>query len=253
MARTHDELIAGAMSRPMTRRMLLKGALLSGAGVAAMTAMGGRGGFTPSFRLPAVLAAPLASDLDILNYALTLEYLEADAYKAINDAGILSGRASTYFKAFGGHEAEHVAAITATIQKLGGTPVAKPAFNFSAVPMDPNKPGDIVKFFQMVETVGSSAYLGAAPSVKNADVLAAALSIHANEAMHASALADIVAPGTNLFSPAAFATPRTPEEVLKIIAPFLPASAGGGTPGMPNTGGGWKSTRRGAGGSATLR
>lgn len=225
-----------------TRRGVLRGGVALGAGAAALAAFG-LPALTPAAGARA--AAPLDSDLDILNYALTLEYLEAAAYKAINDAGVLSGRAATYFRAFGAHEQAHVDALLATIPKLGGTPVPMPTFNFSSVP---TVPAEIVKFFQTVEAVGVSAYLGAAPSIKNLDVLEAALTIHAVEAEHAAALADLVAPGTNLFSPSPFETPRTPDEVLQIVAPFL-APAGGGTPmpGMPNTGGGFA-----AGGSTLL-
>ncbi len=242
-SRSNDKR-AAMLDRQMSRRALLKGSLAMGAGAVALSALGTAGGDFMRLNLPSVEAAPLDSDLDILNYALTLEYLEADAYKAINDAGILSGRAATYFMAFGAHEQEHVAAITQTITALGGTPVAKPAFDFSGVPTDP---AEVVKFFQTVESVGASAYHGAAGSITSPDVLAAALSIHANEAMHASALADLVAPGTSLFSPAAFATPRTPDEVLTIIGPWLP-SGGGTMPTAPATGGGGMALRRSFGG-----
>ena len=229
MTHAIDRFLQQGMSKQVSRRGLFKGTAAAGAGAALISVFGGT--WTAS-TAAAAAAAPLDSDLDILNYALTLEYLEAAAYKAINDAGVLSGRAATYFRAFGQHEQDHVDALLATIPKLGGTPVASPTFNFSGVP---TSPAEIVKFFQTVESVGVSAYLGAAPSIKNFDVLEAALSIHAVEAEHASALADLVAPGTDLFAPAAFETPRTPEQVLAIVAPFLAPS----TPGMPNTGGGF--------------
>lgn len=243
-----DRMISIAMNQSMSRRSLLRGTLLASAGALAMTTFGGSvaggiGSRVMSLAFPSALAAPLDDDISILNYALTLEYLEADAYKAINDAGVLSGRAATYFQAFGAHEAEHVTAITSTIQSLGGMPVQRPMFDFSSVPTDPT---EIVKFFQNVEAVGASAYHGAAGSIKNPDVLTAALQIHANEAQHAAALADLVAPGTDLFSPAAFATPRTPDEVLAIVAPFLPGT--GSMPGMPATGGGGSAQRRTAAG-----
>lgn len=223
MAQAYEQVL----SRQITRRGLFKGATAAGAGALALTAFGGFGGGSVA------AGGPLDSDLEILNYALTLEYLETDAYAAINKMGVLTGRARTYFEAFGAHEAAHVDALVATIQKLGGTPVRRPAggFNFSSVPMDP---AGVVKFFQEVEAVGVSAYLGAAPSIRNFDILEAALTIHAVEAEHAAALADLVAPGSDLFSPAAFETPRTPDEVLAIVAPFLAPM-----PGMPNTGGGF--------------
>ncbi|MFN8517407.1 MAG: ferritin-like domain-containing protein [Thermomicrobiales bacterium] len=233
MTQAFDRYLQQGLSAQVTRRGLFKGTAVAGAGAAMLTLFGGTFGAGGVGATAATAAAPLDSDLDILNYALTLEYLEAAAYKAINDAGVLSGRAATYFKAFGQHEQDHVDALLATIPKLGGTPVAKPTFNFSSVPTSAT---EIVKFFQQVEAVGVSAYLGAAGSIKNFDVLEAALSIHAVEAEHASALADLVAPGTDLFSPAAFETPRTPDQVLAIVAPFLTPAT---TPGMPNTGGGY--------------
>lgn len=210
-------------TRQFTRRRLLQG---SAVGIGALALTVGGGGFTA----PEVLAGPLDSDLEILNYALALEHLESAAYKAINDAGILSGRAATYFREFGAHEAAHVDAVAATIRKLGGTPVQPATYNFSTVPKDA---AGVVKFFQNVEALGASAYLGAAPSIKNLDVLEAALSIHAVEAEHTAALADLVSPGSDLFAPAAFEKPRTPDEVLTIVQPFFATM-----PGMPKTGAG---------------
>ncbi len=221
------------LGKTYTRRGLLKGTVAAGAGALALSAVGGH--FAAG---EAAAAAQQMSDLDILNYALTLEYLEADAYAAINRAGILSGRAATYFRNFGGDEQAHVDAITATIRQLGGTPVAKPQFNFSSVPSDA---AGVLRFFQQVEAVGVSAYLGAAPLIRNLDILDAALSIHAVEAEHTAALADLVAPGTDLFAPSAFETPRTPAQVLEIVLPFL-------TPGMPATGGGFGAGRPVGGG-----
>ena len=230
------DLMTQGLGSQYSRRTVLKGSVALGVGATALSSFSFSGlGLT--FGAESAGAAPLDSDMTILNYALTLEYLEAAAYKAINDAGVLSGRAANYFKLFGDQEATHRDTLIQTIQKLGGTPVESPMFDFSSVP---SAPADIVKFFQTVEAVGVSAYLGAAPSIKNPDILEAALSIHAVEAEHAAALADIVAPGTDLFAPGEFENPRTPDEVLKIVAPFIKAApAPSPMPGLPNTGGGF--------------
>ncbi len=231
MTTTVDRMMRDALSHPFSRRGLFKGPVAAGAGALVLATLGGAFGATD------VAAGPLDSDLEILNYALTLEHLEAAAYKAINGAGVLTGRAATYFRSFGAHEADHVAALIATIQKLGGTPVQPQPYNFSGVPKDQ---AGIVQFFQAVESVGASAYLGAGPSIRNPDILEAALSIHAVEAEHASALADLVAPGMELFAPEAFATPRTPDQVMQIVAPFFAAvpSAPSTPSAPPRTGGG---------------
>ena len=249
MADMFDHLTARGRAGRYTRRGLLQRSLVAGTGAVALAALGGG----PTIRDAAARGAtpargPLDSDIDILNYALTLELLEATAYKAINDAGILSGRAATYFRAFGANEQAHVDALRATIRRLGGTPVSPPAggYNLAAVPRDPV---GVVAFFQQFESVGASAYLGAGPFIRDPDLLEAALSIHAVEAEHAAALADLVAPGTELFAPEAFATARLPDAVMVIVAPFLQAPATPPSapapspsprpmPGLPNTGGG---------------
>src|SRR6478752_5046937 len=74
--------------------------------------------------------AQSGGDVDILNFALTLEYLEAAFYKeGLAKAG-LSGDAKKLAKEIGGHETQHVAALTQTIKKLGGKPVKAPGVTF---------------------------------------------------------------------------------------------------------------------------
>ncbi len=59
--------------------------------------------------------SPRTSDVDILNFALTLEYLETDFYKSKGKSVGLSGEAKTLAKSFGDEEAEHVGALTKAI------------------------------------------------------------------------------------------------------------------------------------------
>lgn len=222
------------MQTSLTRRGLLKASLAAGAGAVALSAIGQ----TRAAPWTAIVAAPLGanigaerwtlalppldSDVDILNYALTLEHLESAAYRAVLDANVLNGRAMIYFEVFAAHEAAHVEALSATITQLGGSPVGPGTYDFSSVPMDQ---AGIVMAFQLVETLGASAYLGAGPSIQDLDILAAALSIHAVEAEHASALADLAMPGSDLFAPEAFATARLPEQVMAVVAPFFACAA----------------------------
>ena len=240
MTNAFDQALHRALRGTYSRRGLIKGSTAGAAGALVLSAFTGTAFAAPASSLASAGAAglaagPLDSDLEILNYALTLELLEADAYATALSLNVLTGRALSYFKDFAAHEAAHVDAVTATIKQLGGTPVTKPAggYNYAGVPRGA---AELVAFFQVVEAVGASAYLGAAPSVKNLAVLAAALSIHASEAQHTAALADLVAPGTDLFAPESFATPRTPTQVVAIVTPFFTPAT---TPGMPNTGGGW--------------
>lgn len=174
------------------------------------------------------------TDLDILNYALTLEHLESRAYKDVNSIGMLTGRAKEYFIDFGDQEAAHVVALTGTINKLGGTPVRAQA-NY-AWPTFRNEQ-EVLDYFQMLEELGAAAYLGQARFIADADLLTAAVSIHNVEGQHAAILADLVGKEP---SPA-FAPEKTMDEVVKAIAPILNAKM----PAMPSTGLGGASRRRG--------
>lgn len=174
------------------------------------------------------LAQSAAQDLEILNYALTLEHLEAAAYKAALASGLLSGDVLTYFQDFGAHEAAHVTALTQTIQKLGGTPVqAQAKYNFPAFASQQ----EVVEYFHTVEELGAAAYLGQAPRLMNGDLLTAAVSIHNVEGQHAATLADVLGKAP---SPA-FAPAKTMDEVLAVVTPILTVQ-GATPPAMPTTG-----------------
>lgn len=160
------------------------------------------------------------NDLDVLNYALTLEHFETALYKALISTNILTGVEAGYLATFGAQEAAHVSALTDTIKKLGGTPVPPlPAYNFAAAGPIANR-DQLVNVILAVEDVGASAYLGAAGFLQNKDLLEVAVNIHNVEAEHAAvwrfqqnmpAAPDTVAKG------------RTPDEVIAIVTPYLQA------------------------------
>lgn len=200
----------------ISRRKFLAG---TGAVAGGLALAGGLGGLTLGERAGLQLASaqPLMTDLDILNFALTLEHFENAAYRAANATGILKGTASELFKAFGDHENTHVMAITDTIKKLGGPPVAEQAsYNLPKLENE----SQIVNLFIVLEEVGAGAYLGAAPLIKDKGILAAAISIHNVEAEHASALKSFQ--NDPMPSPA-FGKPSTVDEVRAAVAPFLQA------------------------------
>jgi rubrerythrin len=153
-------------------------------------------------------------DIGILNYALTLEYLETAFYQQAAKSGKLKGDVLAVAKVFGKQEAEHVAAIEATVKKLGGTPAKKPVAEF---PLDSQKA--ILDLAATVENLGAAAYLGQAGNIKNKEVLAAALSIHTVEARHAAALNTVI--GKPITPDGAFAKPADAAQVLAAVKPFI--------------------------------
>ncbi len=152
-------------------------------------------------------------DLGIANYALTLEYLEAQFYDDAAASGMLKGKVLDLAKGFGAEEQEHVDALTALIKRAGGKPADKPKASF---PLDSAK--SILALAATVENLGANAYLGQAGNIQDKEILAAALSIHSVEARHASVLnlATKAAPASG-----AFAKPATAAEVLESVKPFL--------------------------------
>jgi hypothetical protein len=137
--------------------------------------------------------------LGILNYALTLEYLEDGYYHTGLDTNDLIPTAVEYdaFVTIRAHEQEHVAFLQTAIKSLGGTPVARPTFDYTAGSGSGNGPlADVFSNYetflavaQVLEDTGVRAYKGqAANLVKGGALLTAALDIHSVEARHASAI-----------------------------------------------------------------
>jgi rubrerythrin len=155
-----------------------------------------------------------SGDLAILNYALTLEYLESEFYKKVIASGLFTGKTATLLKSFGTQEQEHVLALKSTVTKLGGTPSPKPNGKFPL-----KSAASVAMLAYTVETLGANAYLGQAGNIQSKDVLAAALSIHTVEARHAAILATLVK--KSVTPDGAFAKPADMAEVLKAVKPFL--------------------------------
>ena len=167
------------------------------------------------------------SDLEILNYALTLEFLEADFYaKTIASGLVKDPKVASIAKKFGSTEQEHVDALIATIKKLGGKPVAAPKSNFQ--PTFDKGLMATLNAAADVENLGAAAYLGQAGNIKNKEVLAAALAIHTVEARHAAALNTLVGRGfggkgglKGSLPDGAFGKPMDMTAVLAAVKPFL--------------------------------
>lgn len=130
---------------------------------------------------------------DVLNYALTLEYLESGFYAMGNAAAatlIPDAADRSAIKVIGDHESEHVAFLKSAISAAGGTPVSKPVFDYTAKGTFGNVFTNYNTFLAVAQTfedTGVRAYKGqAANLMSNNDVLTAALNIHSVEARHAS-------------------------------------------------------------------
>lgn len=158
------------------------------------------------------------SDAEVVNYALTLEYLEADFYQQVIESGEITDRKIVEAaKLIGENEQEHVDALKATAMQLGGKVATKPTTKFEDVLAGGQKM--ILETAATVENLGAAAYLGQAGNIKDPKILAAALSIHTVEARHAAALNTLV--GKPIVPDGAFAKPASMDEVLKAVKPFI--------------------------------
>jgi hypothetical protein len=162
------------------------------------------------------LADSAAGDVDIVNYALTLEYLEAAFYTAaVKRVSGLSADDLKLAKELRDNESAHVDALTATVKRLGGTPAARPTFDFGGAFASRDA---FLKTANVLEDTGVSAYNGAATAITSVDVLGAAGSIVQVEARHAALIR--LARGKSP-APLAFDKASEMDVVLKAVQPFI--------------------------------
>ena len=169
-----------------------------------------------------------ASDLKIVNYALTLEYIEAEFYKQVGESGLIKDKAVLEIaKKFGESEQEHVDGLKAAAKALGGSPVAAPKTNFEPTLKKGLK--HVLETAATVENLGAAAYLGQAAKIKSREILASALQIHSVEARHAAALNIFVGRGfgdgkgglEGALPDGPFGKPMDMAAVLAAAKPFL--------------------------------
>jgi hypothetical protein len=208
---------AEGFAQPRTRRDFFKALAAAGAGAAAGSV----------FLSRKASAQGAGGDVDIANFALTLEYLEAEFYSLALDAGVLSGDALGVVENLASHEQQHVDAIVGLLEGAGATPVEKPEFTFPAGTF--SSQGAILDLAATFEPVGVGAYLGAAPMIQSPDILAAAGSIAGVEGEHVVAVNWLL--GVVPYANEAFPAAMTQDEVLAAVSPFIMG-------GMMDTGGG---------------
>ena len=192
----------------MTRSaFLVRGTLAAGAviGSSAVSPMVSR-----------ALAQNGMGDVDVLNYALTLEYLEAAFYEqATEQVPGLSGDLRRLTRELRDNEMEHVETLKSTIEQLGGKPVEAPGVDFGAAFASRTS---YLKTANTLEDTGVSAYNGAAPRISSEDVLSAAGAIVQVEARHAAL---IRLERDKPPSPLAFDKASSMDEVLAAVKPFV--------------------------------
>ncbi|EMA55074.1 MULTISPECIES: ferritin-like domain-containing protein [Halococcus] len=239
--RTDSSSVLGDASEYLpSRRSFMTDAATVGGGVLALSALGGTAaaeGHEGDGGNGSGGGSGDVSDIDVLNYALSLEHLEAAFYNDFLDSHSESEVENTdvakYFarptlrysvyqqiQDVRDHEEAHVEALTQTIGDLGGTPVEPAEYEFSYDTME-----EFVAIADRLEAVGVSAYAGAAPLLSNPDLIPPALSIHSVEAEHQTyfQLLHLQRPAPDAFNPA-----RSMDQVLPIANQFVAGADGGG-------------------------
>lgn len=191
------------------------------------TLVGGSAVAAGALALPKSFSRVLAgggSDLDVLNYALTLEHLEnayyRDGLKIFGPGDFYNFNGGPFgvhdaFLLIMDHEREHVETLTDVIKSLGGTPVPECTYDFGSAYQDVS---DFVALAEVFENTGVSAYDGAIHLISNPDLITAGATIATVEARHASFL-NLINNDTPF--PDAFDTPKSMEEIMEMIAPFI--------------------------------
>jgi hypothetical protein len=199
--REAEEQVAGDTRADFFRKAAIGGGALLGGSV-----------LLSGFPMLAEAKPSKAQDVKILNYALTLEYLENEFYKeALAKAG-LSGDALRAAQVIQAHEQAHVKFLRGA---LGKAAVKKPKFAFGEATANQ---ANFLATAVVLEDTGVAAYAGQGPRLKQVPVVKAALSIHSVEARHAAFVRELAGQS---FAPRAFDKPLAMGPVLKRATPFI--------------------------------
>jgi Ferritin-like domain len=197
-----DEALVEAMAAtgPTTRRTVLKTLAAAGlVGSAAVMATAGTAEADDD---------EPQGDIAILNYALTLEYLQAAFYTEVQRIGAVTGQAARLARIVGMHERAHVRALRTV---LGSRAVPEPRFDFRGATESQTA---FVRTAVAFEDLGVAAYKGQAPRIRSVAYLNTALAIHAVEARHAAWIRRIAGV---LPARSAFDEPATAAQVLSVV------------------------------------
>jgi Ferritin-like domain len=146
-----------------------------------LATLGGGGAALAALALAEPARAASKSDIAILNYALTLEYLQSSFYTEAERRNALRTRlARETTRVLGAVERAHVTALR---DALGAGAVARPSFDFRGTTEDEDA---FIKTAVAFEDLGTAAYKGQAHRLESPALLAAAVSIHSVEARHAA-------------------------------------------------------------------
>lgn len=170
-----------------------------------------------------------ATDLDVLQFALTLEHLENAFYRDVGGrfdekdyrraeflrgfGERVRGNVVENFRDIGAHEQTHVDALTDVVEDLGGDPVQEACYDFGVDDVD-----EFANVARVLENTGVTAYTGSIGDVEATPLKTAGATIATVEARHASYLNFLT--GEDPF-PAAFDTPKTRKDVFDAASGFI--------------------------------
>jgi rubrerythrin len=142
------------------------------------------------------MAGNPAADVGILNVALGLEHEAINAYQLGAGSGLLQKSVLDVAVQFQGHHKGHRDALIATIQKLGGKPVAEKSLDeyAKALKADTLKTqADVLELAARLELGATNAYLGVIPAFKDSALAKVAGRLAADETMHWTVLSNALA------------------------------------------------------------